>query len=565
MEALENIVQFAGGFGMFLYGMHVMADGLQRSVGDRMKNLLTLLTGRRILGVLVGALITAVIQSSSATTVMMVGFVNAGIMNLTQAVGVIMGANIGTTITSWLVSMKEWGGLLRPEFFAPAFIGIGAFFLLIVKNQKKKESCNIMIGFGLLFVGLSLMSGAVTVYRDSPVFANIFATLGAYPLLGIFAGAVVTALMQSSSASVGILQTLAMNSIVSWKSAVFITLGQNIGTCVTSLISSIGAHKTARRAAALHLIFNVLGAGIFAILMSLFFWMFQDVSAMPVTSVQISIFHSIFNISCTILLYPFANRLVKLSGFFVRDRPKGTQKETDAELLLTLRHLDKRILGNTAFAITEASMEVVHMGQVTCDNMKLAFEAVLNNDGDKAESVVETEKNIDKMAHYISDYLVRINGGDLNEEQSNAITDLFYTVSDIERMGDHAEELAELAMYKIENAMRFSKAAYEELEGLMGLVENSFAYAIRARESYDEACARKAISYEDMVDSVEEELRKKHMERLSKELCKPTAGVTFLNILTNLERIADHADNIAGYVLNELGQEAGFSLHGMEK
>ena len=553
MEALENIVQFAGGFGMFLYGMNVMADGLQKSVGDKMKNLLALLTGRRILGVLVGALITAIIQSSSATTVMVVGFVNAGIMNLSQAVGVIMGANIGTTITSWLVSMKEWGGLFKPEFFAPAFIGIGAFGLLVVKNQKKKDLCGIMIGFGLLFVGLSLMSGAVTVYRDSPIFANAFATLGAYPLLGVLAGAVVTALMQSSSASVGVLQTLAMNGIVSWKSAVFITLGQNIGTCVTALISSIGAHKTARRAAVLHLIFNVLGAGIFAVIMSFFFWIFRDVPAAPITSVQISIFHSIFNISCTILLLPFANRLVKLSKLFVKDRPEDEPEETDAELRLTLRHLDKRILGNAAFAIREASLEVVHMGQVTCDNTRLAFEAVLNNDENKAKTVMEREKNIDKMAHYISDYLVRINGGDLSEEQSNTITDLFYTVSDIERMGDHAEDLAELAMYKVENTMRFSKAAYEELSGLMELVTNSFEYSIRARESLDEECARKAISYEDMVDRVEEELRKKHMERLSKEMCKPTSGVTFLNILTNLERIADHADNVAGYVLNELG------------
>lgn len=553
METLENIVQFLGGFGMFLYGMNVMADGLQKSVGDKMKNLLAFLTGRRILAVIVGVLITAIIQSSSATTVMVVGFVNAGIMNLTQAVGVIMGANIGTTITSWLVSMNEWGGLLKPEFFAPAFIGIGAFLLLMVKSQRRKDICGIMIGFGLLFVGLSMMSGAITVYRDSPVFVNAFATLGAYPVLAVLTGVVVTALMQSSSASVGILQTMAMNGIVSWKSAVFITLGQNIGTCVTALISSIGAHKTARRAAVLHLIFNVLGAAIFAVIMSLFFWLLPNVSAVPITSVQISIFHSIFNISCTILLYPFANGLVKLSEFFVKDRQQADIGETNKELLLTMRRLDRRILGNTAFAIEQASMEVVHMGRVACSNTVLAFDAILNNDENKAKTVMETEKIIDKMAHYISDYLVKINGGDLSEEQSNTITNLFYTVSDIERMGDHAEDLAELAMYKIENAMRFSETAYEELNGLMEMVINSFIYSIQARESHDREYAEKAISYEDMVDRTEEELRRKHMKRLSKELCKPTSGVTFLNILTNLERIADHADNVAGYVLKELG------------
>lgn len=552
MEALENIVQFVGGFGMFLYGMNVMADGLQKSAGDKMKNLLAFLTGKRILAVIVGVLITAIIQSSSATTVMVVGFVNAGIMNLTQAVGVIMGANIGTTVTSWLVSMSEWGGLLKPEFFAPAFIGIGAFMLLLVKSQKRKDFCSILIGFGLLFVGLSLMSGAITVYKNSPIFANAFATLGAYPLLGILVGAVVTALMQSSSASVGVLQTLAMNGIVSWKSAVFITLGQNIGTCVTALISSVGAHKTAKRAAVIHLIFNVLGAAIFAVIMSVMFWLFRDISTAPITSVQISIFHSVFNITCTVLLFPFANQLVKLSELLVKDKVKEEPEETDEELSLTMRHLDKRILGNAAFAIEEASLEVVHMGKVTYDNTKLSFEAVLENDEKKAKMVLEMEKTIDKMAHYISDYLVKINSVDLSEAQSNTITDLFYTVSDIERMGDHAEDLAELAMYKIENNMRFSEAAYEELNGLMELVTNSFVYSIRARESHDKEYAAKAISYEDMVDQVEEELRRKHMERLSQELCKPTSGVTFLNILTNLERIADHADNVAGYVLKEL-------------
>lgn len=551
MDTLENIVQFIGGFGMFLYGMNVMADGLQKSAGDKMKNLLAFLTGKRILAVIIGALITAIIQSSSATTVMVVGFVNAGIMNLTQAVGVIMGANIGTTVTSWLVSMSEWGKLLKPDFLAPVFIGVGAFLLLMVKSQRRRDICNILIGFGLLFVGLSLMSGAVTVYKNSPVFAKAFATMGAYPLLGILVGAVVTALMQSSSASVGVLQTLAMNGMVSWKSAVFITLGQNIGTCVTALISAAGAQKTAKRAAVIHLTFNVLGAVFFAVIMSVMFTVWSGWAMSDISSVQISIFHTIFNVSCTVLLFPFANGLVRISGWIVKDNPQQDTEEKEEELEITLRHLDKRILGNAAFAIEEASMEVVHMGQVAYDNAKLSFEAVLENDSKKAKMVLETEKTIDKMAHYISDYLVKINGADLSDEQSNTITDLFYTVSDIERMGDHAEDLAELAMYKAENDMRFSGTAYEELNGLMELVTNSFVYAIRARESRDKAYADKAIAYEDMVDDVEEELRKKHMERLSKELCKPTSGVTYLNILTNLERIADHADNIAGYVLSE--------------
>lgn len=555
METIENVVQFFGGFGMFLYGMNVMADGLQKAAGDRMKNLLAYLMGKRWLAVLIGALITAILQSSSAATVMVVGFVNAKIMTLTQAVGVIMGANIGTTITSWLVSMSQWGSLFQPDVLAPFFIGVGALLLIMVKNQRKKDVSHGFIGFGLLFIGLSMMSGAVTAYRDSPVFANAFSVMGAYPLLAILVGAVVTALMQSSSASVGVLQTLAMNGMVTWKSAVFITLGQNIGTCVTALISSVGAHKTAKRAAAIHLIFNVLGALIFAIIMSVLFFFWQDFAVSHVSSVGISIFHTIFNVSCTLILFPFANALVKLSGILVKDKKrteKAADEGIDKALALTMRRLDERILGNAAFAIEDAAMEVVHMGQVTYDNMCLSFEAVLENDAEKAKLVSETEKTIDKMADYISDYLVKVNSADLSEEQSNTITNLFYSVSDIERMGDHAEDLAEIAMYKIRHDMRFSNPAYEELHGLMEMVTNSFRYCLQARELHSRDFANKAMEYENMVDEAERQLRKKHMKRLSLEQCKPMSGVTFLNILTNLERIADHADNVAGYVLQEI-------------
>lgn len=556
MELIANIAQFIGGLGMFLYGLDVMADGLQKSAGDKMKNLLAVLTGKRWLAVLMGAAITAIIQSSSATTVMVVGFVNAGIMNLSQAVGVIMGANIGTTVTAWIVSMSEWGQFLKPEFFAPILIGIGAFMMLMVKSQRRKEICNIMIGFGLLFVGLSLMSDSVTVYKDSPVFANAFATMGAFPLLAILVGTVVTAIMQSSSASVGILQTLAMNGMVTWKSALFITLGQNIGTCVTALISSIGAQKTAKRAAVIHLSFNVIGTAIYAVILSVLFWINKGLAVSSINSVEISVFHSIFNITCTVFLYPFADKLVKLSEMIIHDKKEdNADPDEDADLVLTKQRLDNRLLTNVTIAIEEATLEVVHMGQVAYDNIKLSFDAILQNDKDKAVMVKAKEKTIDQMAHYISDYLVRINGTDLSPEQSNTITDLFYTVSDIERMGDHAEDLAELAIYKTDNHIRFSDAAYEELNGLMELVTNSCVYALRARENNDRQYASKAVSYEEMVDQVEAELRRKHMDRLSQELCKPTSGVTFLNILSNLERMADHADNVAGYVLTENGIE----------
>ncbi len=270
-DDLGLLFKFIGGLGLFLYGMHIMADGLQKSAGDRVKSWMGFLTKNRFVAVLIGAAITAIIQSSSATTVMVVGFVNAGLLTLTQAVGVIMGANIGTTITAWIVSLSEWGSIFSPDFFAPLIVGIGAFFILFGEQEKKKKTGEIMTGFGILFIGLSFMSGAVKPYRDAEIFADVFRVLGKNPLLAVIAGAVVTAVIQSSSASVGILQTLAMNGVVNWQSAVFIMLGQNIGTCVTAIISSTGAGKNAKRASMIHLLFNLIGSIWFGIIMFLFF------------------------------------------------------------------------------------------------------------------------------------------------------------------------------------------------------------------------------------------------------------------------------------------------------
>jgi len=312
MQHVEMLFRFIGGLGMFLYGMNVMADGLQKSAGDKMKHLLEFLTRNRLMGILVGAGVTAIIQSSSATTVMVVGFVNAGLMNLTQAVGVIMGANIGTTVTAWLVSMSEWGAFLKPEFFAPLLIGIGAFMLLFSKKEKIVDVSEILVGFGVLFIGLNFMSGAITPYRDAPIFSEAFRVLGRNPILGMLAGLAVTALIQSSSASVGILQTLAANGLVNWSSAIFITLGQNIGTCVTALLSSLGAHKTAKRAAVIHFLFNTIGAIVFGLLMFVVFTINKAWASSEINSVGISMFHTFFNVTNTLLLYPFGNLLVKL-------------------------------------------------------------------------------------------------------------------------------------------------------------------------------------------------------------------------------------------------------------
>ena len=550
VKDVEMIFKFVGGLGMFLYGMNVMADGLQKSAGAKMKRLMGILTNNRLMAVLVGTLVTAIIQSSSATTVMIVGFVNAGIMNLTQAVGVIMGANVGTTVTSWLVSMSEWGAFLKPEFFAPLLIGIGAFIMLFAKKDGKKQLGEILVGFGVLFIGLSFMSGAITPYRDAPIFSEAFRVLGANPFLGLLTGMAVTAIIQSSSASVGILQTLALNGLVTWNSAVFITLGQNIGTCVTALISSAGANKTAKRAAVIHFLFNFIGAALFGVLMFVIFQLNPAFADGTINSVQISIFHTIFNVTNTVLLFPFANKLVKLSGVIIKDKTEN--KADEDETSVVLRHLDERIFENPSFAVENSVAEVIHMGQITYENVKCAFDACLTNDEKKISQVYRREKDIDMMARQISDYLVKISGLSLTENQHALVNHLFYTVSDIERMGDHAENLAELAQFKVENQINFSDTANKELEGIMEYVTNSVVYALRARESSDMGVITKAREYEEQVDYVEGELREKHIERLAANLCAPRSGVVFLDILSNLERISDHADNIAGYVKKEL-------------
>ena len=453
MEHIEMLFRFAGGLGMFLYGMNVMADGLQKSAGDRMKHLLEFLTRNRVMGILVGAGVTAIIQSSSATTVMVVGFVNAGLMTLVQAVGVIMGANIGTTITAWLVSMSEWGAVLKPEFFAPLLIGIGAFMLLFAKKEKAKDVSEILIGFGVLFVGLSFMSDSITPYRDAPIFSEAFRILGSNPILGILTGLVVTAVIQSSSASVGILQTLAANGVVNWSSAVFITLGQNIGTCVTALLSSLGANRTAKRAAVIHLLFNVIGAVVFGIGMFVIFSFNRVWAGAQVNSVGISIFHTVFNILNTVILYPFANTLVKLSGVLVKEPVTQEEEETGEDGACGLPHLDSRLLETPSFAVEGAVKEVVRMGELALLHMQTVFDAVRTGNRKWVDKAFQIEQTMNKYEKQMVEYLAQISKGSLTERQRLTVGNLVYTVSDLERIGDHCDNIAELAQSMIQDDM----------------------------------------------------------------------------------------------------------------
>ncbi len=554
---VSNMFGFLGGLGMFLYGMNIMADGMQKTAGGKMRSFLGMLTNNRVLAIALGALITAIIQSSGATTVMVVGFVSAGVLNLSQAVGVIMGANIGTTITAWIVSMSQLGDafeVMKPGFYAPAIIGIGALLLVFTKSQRKKTVGEICIGLGLLFIGLDFMSGSINPYTDAPIFAQAFALLGGNPLLGMIIGAVVTALLQSSSASVGILQTLAMNGVVTTNAAIYITLGQNIGSCVTAMLSSMGGSRTAKRAAVMHLTFNVIGAVLVGTLGFVLFAMRPDFAASNINAVQISIFHTIFNLAMTALLFPFADVLVKISGIVVKEKSEEEIPETvgDEETAVAYKHLDERIFESPAFAVETAALEVVHMGQITLDNVKLALESLLTGDTAEVEKVYKTELTINNMEKMLTDYLIKVDNLSLTEQQKKVVNNLFYSISDLERIGDHAENLAEQAEYMVARGLDFSDTGNEDLRAIGGSVVKALEHAIGARQKRSMDDIRKVSQYEDEVDSQEEELREKHIERLSSGQCKTSAGVVFLDILSNLERISDHAYNLAGYVKNEL-------------
>lgn len=555
---VSNLFTFCGGLGMFLYGMHVMSDGIQRSAGEKMKNLLGILTNNRLTAVLVGALITAIIQSSGATTVMVVGFVNAGLMTLTQVVGVIMGANIGTCITAWIVSMESLGDAFKamsPTLYAPLIICIGAFLIMFSKKNGRKDVGNILIGLGLLFLGLDFMKNGAGEYTDLPIFTTAFQLFSANPILGIAIGMIVTAIMQSSSAAVGILQMLASTGgVVTAASAIYISLGSNIGSCVTALLSSMGTTRNAKRTAVMHLTFNIVGTILFGTVLYIVFLFNQTLRVAPITSVGISIFHTVFNIICTILLFPFANVLVKISDIVVPKKEEAMEQKQDSnsEENVALRHLDKRILESPAFAVEAASREVVHMGEITLQNTRLALEAITTQEMDMVQKVYENEKTINNLEKMLTEYLVKVNNLSLTDHQHLIVSNLFYTVNDIERVGDHTENIAEQVEYMINNQIHFSETGKKDIQDIGNTAAKAFAYSIECREKNSKEALRKVINLEDDVDTLEEDLRAKHIQRLSAGECDPSSGVVFLDIIGNLERISDHATNIVGYVRDEL-------------
>ncbi len=541
---MQILIMFIGGFGLFLYGMQVMAKGLQKSAGTRMKRLLEMLTKNHFMGILVGAAVTAIMQSSSASTVMVVGFVNAGLMNLNQAVGIIMGANIGTTITSWIVSSSEWLKVLSPSQLAPITIAVGVVFITFSRKKGLQQIGEVLAGFGILFLGLDMMGSAAYPLRESTILRDAFIILGHNPILGILAGTAVTVIIQSSSASVGMLQTLAAAALVPWSAAIYIILGQNIGTCVTALMSSIGAKKTAKRAAYIHLLFNIIGSTIFAIVAIIYFhWINPTLGQMMINMTDISIVHTAFNVLSTILLFPFANGLVYLSGKFV----SSMNEEEDESVL---RHLDDRIIETPSFAIENTIKEINRMGTIAAENTCAAMEALFEKSEEKIEQVLRREQSINSLEKGITNYLIKISNSSISEEQHNYVTSLFHTINDVERVGDHAENIAELARLHIDEGIVLSEKATAELNMMFETTITCYKTAIRARYNNDLILAQDVLRQEEKVNQMEEELRSSHIERLAKNECSSTSGVIFLDVISNLERISDHASNIALSVLD---------------
>lgn len=548
IDWLDVLLSFLGGFGLFLFGMEYMGGGLQKAAGNKMKNLLSVLTSNRLMGVLVGAGVTAVIQSSSAMTVMVVGFVNAGLMSLKQAVGVIMGANIGTTITAWIVALGDWTSFLKPSVLAPVCIVIGMVMLMASKKQTTKHVGEIVFGFGALFLGLSMMSDAAKPLSQLDAVKNIFVALGSNPILGILAGAGVTAVIQSSSASVGILQALATAALVPWNSAIYIILGQNIGTCITAAMSSIGAGKNAKRAAMIHFLFNFVGSVIFAIIVFISFtWIVPQIGSELIDATQISMAHTIFNITNTIVLFPFAGVLVHLAERLV----KGDEQTEDSVLM----HLDERILETPSFAVENVTKEVMRMGDLASANLKAAIEVLEKQDESKMQEIFDREKQINDLHKGINHYLVKLsNITTLSEEEHTTLTTLFHAVSDIERVGDHADNIAEFASNLKKDGTGFSGEALKELDEIGQLAIESFDLALASYAERNIAKAQRVVVLEDRVDKLEQSLRTSHMKRLTDSTCKGVPAIIFTDAISNIERVSDHAINIAQYLLEECNQ-----------
>lgn len=543
-ELVGIIIPLLGGLGLFLYGMTTMSDGLEKSAGNKLEKIIEKLSSNIFKGVLVGTIVTVIVQSSSATTVMVVGFVNAGIMSLTQAIGIIMGANIGTTVTAQLVSINI-------SALAPIAIAVGAAIKLFSKKNKQIILGEIILGFGLLFLGMELMKDALEPLKELEAFKVMITQIGAGTIWGtiegFFIGLIMTALVQSSSASTGILVALALTGALPIQAAFPILLGTNVGTCVTALLSSISANRTAKRAALMHLLFNVIGTLIFVIFFSKYTVEFVlKTSDDPAR--QLANAHTLFNVVNTIILLPFAGLIVKSVGIIL----PTTQAEKEASTF-GVKYLDERILETPSIALGQVMKEVLHMGNLAKLSLESSIHAIHDNDQKSVDKTFKIEKTINALEREISDYLVKLSNTAIDHDDRMIIDGLFSTINDIERVGDHADNIAELALYKIDNNVNFSEKALVELEEMVAKVLESYDLALESMKESSRYKAQKVVEIEGVVDEMEKTLRKKHIGRLNEGRCETSSGIIFLDMLSNLERISDHSSNIALAVLDVSG------------
>ncbi|WP_276931011.1 Na/Pi cotransporter family protein [Dubosiella newyorkensis] len=538
LDIVKSVLAFGGGLGMFIYGMQLMADGLQKAAGAKTRNLLGILTNNRLIGVLVGALITAIIQSSSATTVMVVGFVNAGLMNLSQAIGVIMGANIGTTMTGWLVSMSEWGSIFKPDFFAPILLIIGTILFLFSKKDRVKEVAGILVGFGILFIGLGTMSGAIKPYSEEPIFYQAFTIIGSNPIFGLLVGAIVTAVIQSSSASMGILQTLAFNGVVNWGAAAFIALGQNIGTCVTALLSCIGANQNAKRAATLHLLFNIIGSLIVGTVIWIYFALNPAVAASNVSGTSLALFHTGFNIVTTVLLFPFANLLVKIAKRII---PAHEEESARRPIL------DDRLLETPLIALQTVFREILNLGSMALES--ITYSRDLFFDESAFEKLSKNKAKIKEYKNEITNYLEKFDASYLTPEQQLQMQHSILALNNIERISVYCSHIMDRAKDMLD--IKISENEREDINTISHHAYKTLKYALRLREEGDVEVFEKVEKHEDSVDAIETDLRSRYMKRMLDNRQGIENGILFLDVIDYYESISDHAERLARYTLQE--------------
>lgn len=523
-----------GGLGLFLFGIQIMASGMQKAAGDRFRRILEVLTNKPIVGVLTGILVTLLVQSSSTSTVMVVGFANAGLMNLSQAVSVIIGANIGTTVTAQIVSFKV-GVLAFPA------IGIGSLLNFFGRRRLHRYLGQIVLGFGLLFLGMTTMSSGMIPLRELDAFHALLLQFSRYPILGILCGAAFTALIQSSSAATGVIIAMTMQDLIPFHSAVPLILGTNIGTSITAILASIGANVAARRAAVAHVLFNVIGVT----LVLIFLGPFTEIIVETATSVprQVANTHTVFNILNTIVFLIFLKYFTRLICYIIPGE--------DEKIEFGPKYLDQRILKTPAVAIGGAKQELLRMGGIAREMLDESMQVFLKNDLKKIKHIEQMEDLVDGLEKEINIYLADLSQHSMSKEQSKMVASLMSAANDLERIGDHAENIMQLSELKTEERLPFSVTALEEITSLYQKVSSMLERAIKAFEQEDHELAKQIVAEDDYVDEQEKTLRKRHIDRINTKKCYPSSGVIYLDLLSNLERVADHANNIADLVLEE--------------